>query len=252
MQTFTCHIVDSDETQINTIKQFVDKDAEFVIKKTSTTCKDAIKAIRLDKPDLLIIDFKMSSFEDPEITEEVDAYDIPAVIVISKMEQFEHDTPGILTTDYLIKPFDEKRVLFSLKRAKTAIKNKKPESLINRVTDLINQLNEKNKSYLKRISVKKNDKIFFIETDEIDYIETAGNYLKVYYSGKSQLIRETLTNLISQLNPELFYRIHRTTLVNVKKVQEFQSYYHGDYIVIMKNGAKLSMSRNFKDILNKI
>jgi len=252
MQTFTCHIVDSDETQINSIKQFVDKDAEFVIKKTSTTCKDAIKAIRLEKPDLLIIDFKMSSFGDPEITEEVDAYDIPAVIVISKMEQFEHDTPGILTTDYLIKPFDEKRVLFSLKRAKTAIKNKKPESLINRVTDLINQLNEKNKSYLKRISVKKNDKIFFIETEEIDYIETAGNYLKIYFNGKSQLIRETLTNLISQLDPELFYRIHRTTLVNVKKVQEFQSYYHGDYIVIMKNGAKLSMSRNFKDILNKI
>lgn len=252
MQTFTCHIVDSDESQINTIKQFVDKDTEFVIKKTSTTCKDAIKAIRLEKPDLLIIDFKMSSFGDPEITEEVDAYDIPAVIVISKMEQFEHDTPGILTTDYLIKPFDEKRVLFSLKRAKTAIKNKKPESLINRVTDLINQLNEKNKSYLKRISVKKNDKIFFIETEEIDYIETAGNYLKIYFNGKSQLIRETLTNLISQLDPELFYRIHRTTLVNVKKVQEFQSYYHGDYIVIMKNGAKLSMSRNFKDILNKI
>ena len=252
MQTFTCHIVDSDETQINSIKQFVDKDAEFVIKKTSTTCKDAIKAIRLEKPDLLIIDFKMSSFGDPEITEEVDAYDIPAVIVISKMEQFEHDTPGILTTDYLIKPFDEKRVLFSLKRAKTAIKNKKPESLINRVTDLINQLNEKNKSYLKRISVKKNDKIFFIETEEIDYIETAGNYLKIYFNGKSQLIRETLTNLISQLDPELFYRIHRTTLVNVKKVQEFQSYYHGDYIVIMKNGAKLSMSRNYKDILNKI
>ena len=252
MQTFTCHIVDSDETQINSIKQFVDKDAEFVIKKTSTTCKDAIKAIRLEKPDLLIIDFKMSSFGDPEITEDVDAYDIPAVIVISKIEQFEHDTPGILTTDYLIKPFDEKRVLFSLKRAKTAIKNKKPESLINRVTDLINQLNEKNKSYLKRISVKKNDKIFFIETEEIDYIETAGNYLKIYFNGKSQLIRETLTNLISQLDPELFYRIHRTTLVNVKKVQEFQSYYHGDYIVIMKNGAKLSMSRNFKDILNKI
>ena len=252
MQTFTCHIVDSDESQINTIKQFVDKDAEFVIKKTSTTCKDAIKAIRLEKPDLLIIDFKMSSFGDPEITEDVDAYDIPAVIVISKIEQFEHDTPGILTTDYLIKPFDEKRVLFSLKRAKTAIKNKKPESLINRVTDLINQLNEKNKSYLKRISVKKNDKIFFIETEEIDYIETAGNYLKIYFNGKSQLIRETLTNLISQLDPELFYRIHRTTLVNVKKVQEFQSYYHGDYIVIMKNGAKLSMSRNYKDILNKI
>jgi len=252
MQTFTCHIVDSDESQINTIKQFVDKDAEFVIKKTSITCKDAIKAIRLEKPDLLIIDFKMSSFGDPEITEEVDAYDIPAVIVISKIEQFEHDTPGILTTDYLIKPFDEKRVLFSLKRAKTAIKNKKPESLINRVTDLINQLNEKNKSYLKRISVKKNDKIFFIETEEIDYIETAGNYLKIYFNGKSQLIRESLTNLISQLDPELFYRIHRTTLVNVKKVQEFQSYYHGDYIVIMKNGAKLSMSRNYKDILNKI
>jgi two-component system LytT family response regulator len=251
MRSIVCHLLEGNPNLALELKQWIEQDPEIELTKISHTPKEAIKAIRLQRPDLLIVDFSLSDFGDPELTEEIDAYDIPAVIVTAELTQIEQDSPGILTTDFILKPFEKKRVLFSLNRAKTAIKLKKPDNLIHRVNDLIQQLNEKNKQFLKRISVKKGDKIFFIETDEIDYIETAGNYLKIHYNGKSQMIRETLTNMISQLDPEQFFRIHRTTVVQLKKVQEFQSHYHGDYIVLLKNGAKLSMSRNFKDILAK-
>lgn len=251
MRPIICHIIECDSKQAETLKNWIQQDPEIEINKISCSPKDAIKAIRLQKPDILIVDFKLSYFNDPEITEEIDAYDIPSVIVTAELSEIESESPGILTTDFILRPLEEKRVQFSLKRAKTAVRLKKPDSLIHRVNDLIQQLNEKNKQYLKRISVKKGDKIFFIECDDIDYIETAGNYLKIHYIGKSQMIRETLTNMLSQLDPEQFYRIHRTTVVQLTKVQEFQSHFHGDYLVLMKNGSKLSMSRNFKEILAK-
>jgi two-component system LytT family response regulator len=98
--------------------------------------------------------------------------------------------------------------------------------------------------------VKNSDKVFFIETDEIEYLESSGNYVKIHSNGKHQLVRDTLTNMLSNLDPEQFFRVHRSTVVNINKVKELQPWFHGDYLVVMKDGTKLNMSRNYKEILD--
>ena len=118
-----------------------------------------------------------------------------------------------------------------------------------KISQLVDELTAK-KQYIKRIMVKNSDKVFFIEVNDIEYLESSGNYVKIHSGGKHQLVRDTLTNLLNNLDPALFFRVHRTTVVNIEKVKELQPWFHGDYLVVMKDGTKLNMSRNYKEILD--
>lgn len=107
-----------------------------------------------------------------------------------------------------------------------------------------------NKNYSNRITVKHANRVLFVPTSEITHIQADGNYVKIHTQKKSYLIRSTLKKMLAKLNPEIFYQIHRSTIVNIQQVRELQPYFHGDYIVYLNNGVKLNMSRNFKGILS--
>src|SRR5262249_5083217 len=103
------------------------------------------------------------------------------------------------------------------------------------------------KEPLDRIAIRENDRIRFIRNDDIDWVESQGNYVEIH-SGKSvHLIREPISHLEGQLDPSRFVRIHRCTIVNVTKVRELQSFFHGAYRVIMLDGTELMLSRRFRE-----
>lgn len=100
--------------------------------------------------------------------------------------------------------------------------------------------------YIDRVAVKNDGRVFFLRTDEIDYVESAANYARLHVGTQSHLIRETLTNLSARLDPSRFSRIHRTTIVNLDRVKEVQPWFSGDAIIILKTGQKLRLSRVFR------
>lgn len=106
---------------------------------------------------------------------------------------------------------------------------------------------ETQNSYMSRILVKDSEKNVFIDVADIHWIECSGNYLKLHLSQKSHMIRSSLKNLQSKLDPYKFVRIHRSSMVNILEVEEIEPWFSGDFKVVLKSGKELRMSRNYKD-----
>lgn len=105
--------------------------------------------------------------------------------------------------------------------------------------------------YLERILVKNSQKIIFVDVSRIEWIESSGNYIKLHLPDTTHMIRSSLKNLQSKLNPLHFVRIHRSYIVNIKKVKEIEPWFSGDSKIILMNGKTLKMSRNYKENLDK-
>ena len=103
-----------------------------------------------------------------------------------------------------------------------------------------------------RLAIRSGDRIAIVKVEDIDWIEGAGVYARLHVGPKTHLLRETLTNLAEQLDPERFVRIHRSTIVNRERVRELRSYFHGEYIVILDDGTQLKLSRTYRDSLESI
>jgi two-component system LytT family response regulator len=105
--------------------------------------------------------------------------------------------------------------------------------------------------YLERLVVKTEGRVFFLDIDDLNYIEAEGNYVRVHTGNKSHLLRETISGLESQLDPKKFLRIHRSAIVKIERIKELQPWFHGEYHVILENGKQLTLSRNYRSNLQE-
>jgi two-component system LytT family response regulator len=102
---------------------------------------------------------------------------------------------------------------------------------------------------LERLVIKSSSRVFFLRVEEIDWIEAAGNYLKLHVGDETHLLRETMNSLEGRLDSDRFLRVHRSTIVNIERVQELQPWFHGDYLVILRDGTQLTLSRSYRQKL---
>jgi two-component system, LytTR family, response regulator len=150
-----------------------------------------------------------------------------------------------------LKPFDAGRLLKTVGRAKRQVRAWREGGEDERLRALLREIKAGPK-HLKRLAVKSNGRTVFLAVDEIDYVEAAGNYLRLQAGAESHMIRERLSQLEAKLDPERFARIHRSTIVNVERIKEMQPLFSGDQIVVLRNGKKLTMSRSFRDRLTRL
>jgi two-component system LytT family response regulator len=103
----------------------------------------------------------------------------------------------------------------------------------------------------ERILVKSGGRISIIETNQVDWVESAGNYVTLHVGKEKYMIRETMKNMENRLSTNTFSRIHRTVIVNINRIQEIKSHYYGDYVVILQDGTNLPLSRRYREVLIK-
>jgi two-component system LytT family response regulator len=106
------------------------------------------------------------------------------------------------------------------------------------------------RKYLERFVIKNRGRISFVRTENVDYIQAAGNYAELRVATESHLLRRTMQALEAELDPDCFVRIHRSTIVNLTRIKELQSSFGGDFVVVMSSGARLTLSRGYRDRLN--
>ncbi len=138
--------------------------------------------------------------------------------------------------DYLLKPIDRRRFQTALERAH----------------DHLRQSGEPEASPLTRLLVRSGDRSQVLKVDDVDWVEAADNYVKVHAAGQTHLLRETLARLKSRLDPARFLRIHRSTLVNVERIQSLYPLFHGDQVVVLRDGTELTLSRRYRDELETL
>lgn len=230
------------------VRRYLSADPDVEIVGECADGHAAIAAIESLAPDLLFLDVQMPELDGFDVLEAVGAERMPALIFVTAYDQFALRAFEVHALDYLLKPFDRERVRKALERAKAQLKHQESNVLDERLQALLKDLRTQTR-YLKRLTVKTAGRTLFLLTDEIDWIESAGNYLKLHAGRESHLIRERMNQLETRLDPAKFVRIHRSTLVNIDRIKEMQPLFNGDQLITLRDGKQLTMSRTYRDKL---
>jgi two-component system LytT family response regulator len=215
-------------------------------------CTNGIGVVTLIKEqpvDLMVLDIEMPEANGFAALEIIPQEQLPYVIFVTTHERYAVRAFEFNAVDFLLKPFDCDRFAKALMRARKQILHEGSQSLDRQMFFILRALKAR-PEYAERFIVKSNGHMFFIKTDDIHWIEAEGNYVRLHSGKESHLLRETISALESQLDPKKFMRVHRSTIVNLDCVKELQSWFHGDYRIIMRGGKELMLSRSYRDRLS--
>jgi two-component system LytT family response regulator len=249
-------VVDDEPLAREKIREMVRRDSEVEIVGECASGAEAVEAVRELRPDLLLLDVQMPELGGFEVLETLNGDHPPAVIFVTAYDQYAVRAFEVHALDYLLKPFDRERFGAAMARAKEHLRGLGRGGggggqLDRRILDLLEEMRAE-KRYAERLVVKDAGRVFFLETDEIEWVEAEGNYINVHASKKSHLLRETISGLEAQLDPRKFVRIHRSAIVNIASVRELQPWTHGEYHVILRDGTRLTLSRNYRENLRNV
>jgi two-component system LytT family response regulator len=217
-------------------------------------CRDgleAVAAIEEERPDLVFLDVQMPELDGFGVIERIGVENAPVVVFVTAFDEYALQAFEVNAVDYLMKPFDRERFRKALARARSQVQRDKGGDLNRKLLALIQELKVPH-GYVERVVVKSSGRIFFLKTDEIDWIEAAGNYIRVFAGTESHLLRETMNSFEQKLDPNRFIRIHRSTIVRIDRIAELQPLFHGDYLVVLQGGKRLTLSRGYRERLSGI
>ena len=207
-----------------------------------------IDAIRRSKPDLVFLDVQMPGANGFEVVSALGEAELPLFVFVTAFDRYALKAFDVHALDYLLKPFDRDRFLQALARARQQLERPSNSDLRSRLLALVRDL-EPTPQRLERFVIKSGGRVFFVRADEIDWIEAAGNYVKLHVGTETHLLRETMNAVETQLPRETFYRIHRCHIVNIERVKELQPWFNGEYVVFLRTGARLTLSRGYREKL---
>ena len=210
--------------------------------------EEAITAIHDDSPDLVFLDVQMPQMNGFDVIEAVGTDKMPLVIFVTAYDQHALKAFQVRALDYLLKPFDRERFKDALSRARKQLEREESGDLGKRLLALVKDL-RRDQPKSDRLVVKSGGRLFFLRTDEIDWVEAAGNYVRLHVGPASHLLRETMNAIEGRLDPEKFFRIHRSRIVNMERIQELQPWLNGEYAVLLRTGTRLTLSRGYREKL---
>lgn len=212
-------------------------------------CKNGYEAmdqISNYKPDLVFLDIQMPDLNGFDVLSKIDITPLPFIIFVTAYDQYALKAFDVHAVDYLLKPYDDDRFHQALEHAKHQIQLKQNAFIHQKMVSILNEYTQSNEDGLIRLEYKEKGKTHFINIYDIYYIESHGNYIKVFLREKSVLLRQTLQSLEEQLDSKIFLRIHRSTLVNCNFVHKIRYEGNNQYLFLMKNEASLLSSRGYK------
>lgn len=241
-------IVDDMKLARERLKQALTSDDEIEIIGECANGSEAVAAIKNLSPELVFLDVQMPKMGGFEVVETIGAERMPIVVFATAYDEFAIQAFEVNAIDYLLKPFDEERLAKTVGRIKQQLRQAGSHNVNERLIQLLDNV-QTTASYIKRLPVKTAQHTVLLLVEDIDWISGAGNYLELHVGKDVYLIRERIHQLEQKLNPEQFVRIHRSTIVNIDRVKTLHPMFNGDHIVILKNGAKLNLSRTYHEKL---
>jgi two-component system, LytTR family, response regulator len=242
----TVLIVDDEPLARDRIRELLKSDRELVISGEARNGAEAIQAITAQAPDIVFLDVQMPDMDGFEVLKSLQVKQMPLIIFVTAFDQHAIRAFDVNAIDYLMKPFDRSRFAIAVDRAKDRLKHPANKNDTSRLVKLLEELNSR-PSYLERFAIKTGEKVLFVRAVDVDSIEAEGNYVRLKTGDTSHLLRDTINNIESQVDPRMFVRIHRCTIVNMNRVKELQTWSRGEYRVVLHNGASYTLSRGYRE-----
>src|SRR5438046_245287 len=230
------------------IRRMLKENRDFEIIGECSNGKETVAMIKKEKPDIVFLDVQMPEMDGLAVLESIGIEWLPEIIYTTAYEQYAIRAFEIHSLDYLLKPFDQARFKDAIKHAKERFRSERQKEVRMQISALLESI--KNKSqFLDRLMIKAGGRITFLSTDEISWIEADDKYVHLHTGKISPLVRQTLSAMEAQLDPGKFRRIHRSAIVNVERIKELQPLFSGEHSILLQDGTKLTLSRNYKDKL---
>lgn len=258
MNTIRVIIADDERLPREYLRQLI---ATFSNVELLCECKtglETVNAVFTHQPDLVFLDVQMPDLNGFEVIEEIkNEMKMPFIVFTTAYEQFALKAFEVSATDYLLKPFTEERFRDAVSRTLDLLEKDKlseTNAAIEALLKLYNQSKPEKQIevYPARILIKANKKMLFVDTADIYWLEASGDYIKIHLKGNNYLVNDSINNFENKLDPEMFIRVHRSHIVNVKFITEFKPYFNGEYILLMANGQEVKLSRSYKDKIKKL
>jgi two-component system LytT family response regulator len=209
---------------------------------------EAVAQIRARKADLVLLDVQMPEVDGFGVLRELGADAMPPVIFITAHDEYAIQAFEVNAVDYLLKPVTRERFQQALARVRERASAQEFDN--GHVHALLQQLASRPK-YLARVALRTAGRITFVKVEDILYMQAAENYVQLHLRNARHLLHVPIATLEASLDPEMFLRIHRSLVVNVKHVQELETGPHGEYIVVLEGGAKLQSSRSYHEKIKR-
>lgn len=239
-------IVDDEPLARGRMRRLLEKEEDVEIVGEAADGRSAVEAIREHAPALVFLDVQMPELDGFGVLKELDREEWPCVVFVTAHDQFALRAFEVHALDYLLKPFDTDRFRQTLQRAREAVEKRNAAPAQTQLAELLAGLTALNPTNSDRIAVKSSGRIVLVKVPDIDWVESADNYVKLHVGKTEHLHRETLTAMEARLNARDFVRISRSCLVNVERIRELQPLFHGDYAVILHDGTRLTLSRSHR------
>jgi len=249
-------IVDDEPLARDRLRSLLERDPEIEIIGDCSNGRQAVETISKEAPDLVFLDIQMPELDGFGVLAELQAKvgrgsPQPAVVFVTAYDRFALKAFEVHALDYLLKPFDRERFNKALARAKEQISKHQAQDLSAKLSNLLADLRPESKG-ADRLAVKTSGRVIFVKLDDIDWIEAADNYVNIHVGQTSHLLRETMASIEQRLPPSNFIRISRSSIVNIDRVKELQPLFHGEYAVILRTGARLTLTRGYRESLARL
>jgi two-component system, LytTR family, response regulator len=237
-------IVDDEPLARRRIRELLERCEGIEVAGEAEDGLEAAHAVAEMRPDLLFLDVQLPAMDGFDVIAALEP-PLPLIIFTTAYETYALRAFEVSAVDYLLKPVEEERFHAAVARARTAFATNSQGAWSDRIRSLLTRLDRREKR-LSRIVVKEEGRVLLVDTRDVEWFESAGNYVRIHLRDGAHLIRATMHSLEQSLDGRAFVRIHRSTIVNLSRVAELQPRARGTYAVILKSGAELELSAAYR------
>jgi two-component system, LytTR family, response regulator len=200
-----------------------------------------VRVLAAERPDLLFLDVQMPELDGFGVVQAFPPDQLPRVVFVTAYDEHAVRAFEVNAVDYLLKPVEPKRFEAALARVRERLAQ--PRSDRDPALEAVLTELRRARGHATRLVVRDGSRVSFVRTEEIDWIDAAGNYARLHVGGATHLLREPLKVLEARLDPERFLRVHRSAIVNLERLTSVEPYFHGEYVLTLRDGTRLTSSR---------
>ncbi len=244
-------IVDDERPARQKLRRLVTADPDIGAVHEAPDARAAVELIRAESPDLVLLDVEMPGVDGFGVLEALGPEERPHVVFVTAYDQYALRAFDAHAVDYVLKPFDATRLARALERAKRAVAGRDDHEARRRLELALAEVHRDRPRILERLLVESDGSVLLLPARQVDRFEAAKNYVIVHAGTAQYRLRTTIERLEERLDPATFVRVHRSSIVRVDRVAELQPWTHGDYVVVLQGGARVRMSRRYRNRLEQ-
>jgi len=253
-------VVDDEQLALEGMKMRLAEIEQVEVVALCSSGREALEAIVEHEPDLMFLDIQMPGISGFEVISEIQGELMPLIIFVTAFDAYAIEAFKVHAVDYLLKPVEEDRLKEAISRAESMHKQRSAMDEKQRLLDMLVTLTGKSASAIgdlmteggevsqpDRLAIKDGSTTTFVPIMDIDWIDAAGDYMCIHVKGQTHIMRTTMKELEKKLNPDIFQRVHRSTIVNLQRVDKVSSHINGEFYLTLNCGSSLKMSRSYKE-----